>query len=158
VSQSVAPQPKTLNLNTYKIHALGDYVSTIREFGTTDSYSTETVCDHCLASSPNLPLLMAVTQGELEHRTSKARYGRTSRKDYIRKMARLERRQSRLHHIREKLGTQKTMMDNEAASTATPDLHHHIGKSQNSPLHIGTYVQRYANDLAIKVSCLLSGV
>jgi hypothetical protein len=36
-------QLKTLNLNTYKIHALGDYVSAIRSYGTTDSYSTETV-------------------------------------------------------------------------------------------------------------------
>jgi hypothetical protein len=36
-------QSKTLNLNTYKIHALGDYVSAIRTYGTTDSYSTETV-------------------------------------------------------------------------------------------------------------------
>jgi len=35
---------KGLNLNTYKIHALGDYVNTIRNYGTTDSYSTELVC------------------------------------------------------------------------------------------------------------------
>jgi len=35
---------KTLNLNTYKFHALGDYVATIRLFGTTDSYSTQVVC------------------------------------------------------------------------------------------------------------------
>ena len=34
---------KKLNLNTYKFHALGDYVSTIRLFGTTDSYSTQVV-------------------------------------------------------------------------------------------------------------------
>jgi hypothetical protein len=31
---------KTFNLQTYKIHALGDYVSTIRMLGTTDSYTT----------------------------------------------------------------------------------------------------------------------
>ena len=31
---------KKLNINTYKFHALADYVSTIRLFGTTDSYST----------------------------------------------------------------------------------------------------------------------
>jgi hypothetical protein len=37
-------RPKTLNLNTYKIHALGDYVSSIKTYGTTDSYSTEAVC------------------------------------------------------------------------------------------------------------------
>lgn len=34
---------KKLNLNTYKFHALGDYVATIRLFGTTDSYSTQLV-------------------------------------------------------------------------------------------------------------------
>jgi hypothetical protein len=34
---------KRLNLSTYKAHSLGDYVRTIRMFGTTDSYSTQTV-------------------------------------------------------------------------------------------------------------------
>jgi hypothetical protein len=34
---------KAFNLNTYKFHALGDYAATIRQFGTTDSYSTEMV-------------------------------------------------------------------------------------------------------------------
>lgn len=39
-------QRKTLNLNTYKDHALGDYVETIRHYGTVDSYSTESVSTH----------------------------------------------------------------------------------------------------------------
>ena len=34
---------KTFNMNTYKHHALGDYVEAIRTFGTCDSYSTEAV-------------------------------------------------------------------------------------------------------------------
>jgi hypothetical protein len=34
---------KLLNLKTYKYHALGDYVTAIRQFGTTDSYSTQPV-------------------------------------------------------------------------------------------------------------------
>jgi len=38
---------KKLNLNTYKFHALGDYVATIRLFGTTDSYSTQVVSSLC---------------------------------------------------------------------------------------------------------------
>lgn len=38
-----ARKPKKFNLNIYKYHSLGDYVSTIREFGTTDSYSTQIV-------------------------------------------------------------------------------------------------------------------
>jgi hypothetical protein len=37
------PKTKTFNLLTYKLHALGDYVQTIRLFGTTDSYSTQIV-------------------------------------------------------------------------------------------------------------------
>ena len=40
---AVAKPRATLNLNTYKDHALGDYVETIRRYGTTDSYSTEAV-------------------------------------------------------------------------------------------------------------------
>lgn len=34
---------KTFNMNTYKHHALGDYVETIRTYGMCDSYSTEAV-------------------------------------------------------------------------------------------------------------------
>jgi hypothetical protein len=45
-----ARKPKQLNLRTYKYHALGDYVSTIQHFGTTDSYSTQTVFIHLLSS------------------------------------------------------------------------------------------------------------
>jgi hypothetical protein len=34
---------KKLNIQIYKFHALGDYATTIRTYGTTDSYSTEPV-------------------------------------------------------------------------------------------------------------------
>ena len=37
-------RPKVLNLQTYKLHALADYPSQIRMYGTTDSYSTQSVC------------------------------------------------------------------------------------------------------------------
>jgi hypothetical protein len=37
------PLRKTLNIQTYKYHALGDYVAAIRQYGTTDSFSTERV-------------------------------------------------------------------------------------------------------------------
>lgn len=36
--------PKVLNLRTYKLHALSNYVSQMKLFGTTDSYSTQAVC------------------------------------------------------------------------------------------------------------------
>ena len=38
-----AAHPKPFNLATYKLHALGDYVHTIRLFGTTDLYTTQIV-------------------------------------------------------------------------------------------------------------------
>lgn len=37
------PKIKTFSLSTYKWHALGDYGKMVRAFGTTDSYSTQTV-------------------------------------------------------------------------------------------------------------------
>lgn len=37
-------QMKVFNFQMYKFHALGDYISTIRRYGTSDLYSTEPVC------------------------------------------------------------------------------------------------------------------
>jgi hypothetical protein len=34
---------RKLNLSTYKYHRLGDYVESIRRFGTADNYTTQTV-------------------------------------------------------------------------------------------------------------------
>jgi len=42
-SPSSGRKKRLLNLNTYKFHSLGDYVRTIRLFGSTDNYSTLTV-------------------------------------------------------------------------------------------------------------------
>ncbi|KAG2028940.1 hypothetical protein BDR03DRAFT_882286, partial [Suillus americanus] len=53
-------QPKrkrSFNLNTYKFHALGDYVASIRRFGTTDSYSTEPVSLHLLPAHSTAQIL-----------------------------------------------------------------------------------------------------
>ncbi|KAF8585298.1 hypothetical protein K439DRAFT_1343822, partial [Ramaria rubella] len=38
------PQHKAFNMSTPKLHFLSNYVSTIKHFGTTDSYSTQMVC------------------------------------------------------------------------------------------------------------------
>ena len=39
-------RPKKYNLQTYKHHSLGDYPDTIRQYGTSDSYSMEPVSMH----------------------------------------------------------------------------------------------------------------
>ena len=41
--QAPTRKAKTLNLQTYKLHALGDYPEQIRTYGTTDSYSMQPV-------------------------------------------------------------------------------------------------------------------
>lgn len=46
---SSGPKVKKLNLKTYKYHALGDYPDTIRQFGTTDSFSTQPVSFNLIA-------------------------------------------------------------------------------------------------------------
>ena len=45
------PKVRHFNFQTYKLHALGDYVQTIQQFGTTDSYTSHLVCSHLLNST-----------------------------------------------------------------------------------------------------------
>ena len=42
---SLSAKRKEFNMNVYKFHALGDYPEAIRRHGTTDSYSTQIVCN-----------------------------------------------------------------------------------------------------------------
>jgi len=46
-ASGTGPRTKNFNLNTYKLHALGDYPQTIRERGTTDNYTTQRVMPGC---------------------------------------------------------------------------------------------------------------
>ena len=69
------PKQKRLNLHTYKFHALGDYVDTIRMFGTTDNYMTQTVSTW----STTFFLLLNGCQGELEHRHVKRHFPRSGK-------------------------------------------------------------------------------
>ncbi|KAL1700677.1 hypothetical protein EV121DRAFT_294941 [Schizophyllum commune] len=62
-----ARKARPLNLATYKFHALGDYVQSIRLYGTTDSYSTQL--------------------GELAHRLVKKLYQLTNKKGAMKQVA-----------------------------------------------------------------------
>lgn len=89
-------------------------------------------------------------QGELEHRTSKARYKRTDKKDFVRQLAKIERREARLRRLRAKLSDGGQPQDEETVA-ADPLKHHHIGRSQNNYHHIGTFLHNNAADPAVKV-------
>jgi hypothetical protein len=52
-----AHQPKGLNFQTYKLHALTDYPTHIRVFGTTDSYSMHLVSTSLLRSISLIPMV-----------------------------------------------------------------------------------------------------
>ncbi|KAG2054377.1 hypothetical protein BDR06DRAFT_982438 [Suillus hirtellus] len=120
---------KSLNIQTYKFHALGDYVASIRHFGTTDSYSTE--------------------PGELEHRMPKGRYCRTDRRNFICQLTQIECHQMCLHCIKQQQAIQVShaQVDETAID---PQLHHHIGRSEKSFNELGHYLCRHAGDPAIK--------
>lgn len=66
-----AARPRRLNLNTYRVHAMGDYPAYIKIFGTTDSYSTQMVRSEEFIMT--MPMLMR-SQGELVHQLVKALY------------------------------------------------------------------------------------
>ncbi|KAI0054779.1 hypothetical protein BV25DRAFT_1816540 [Artomyces pyxidatus] len=119
---------KTFNMNTYKCHALADYSSTIRMFGTTDSYTTE--------------------PAELEHHRSKVRYSRTSRKGFLKQLTEIERREARLRHI----AAVNAQTANQRHEEVTPDFrtHYNVGTTQNYPVNIPFLIQRNPGDPALK--------
>jgi hypothetical protein len=147
---SNARKLKCLNLKTYKYHVLGDYVSAIRLYGTTDLYSTQSVSCYltlCLA-----PLI--VIQSELEHRKSKACFVQTNGQLTLLQLSKIERRQSRIHMIRKKISRLSQHKDPENVVN-NPQAQYNIGKSENSPVHLPTFLQKNCGDPAIKASSLV---
>ncbi|KAI9456726.1 hypothetical protein HD554DRAFT_2177981 [Boletus coccyginus] len=104
-------------MHTYKFHALGDYVSTIKAFGTTDSYMTQV--------------------GELSHRLIKKFYGLTSKRDIGKQLARQERR---LTHVRRQQQASDSLseFDNLEISDmdSIPELHHVLTHSPNNTIDL----------------------
>ncbi|KAF9033895.1 hypothetical protein BJ165DRAFT_1396369 [Panaeolus papilionaceus] len=75
---------KVLNLFTYKLHALGDYVDAIWQFGPSDNYSTQ--------------------PGETEHHRSKMFYARTNKRSgFENQLAKHNRRQNIIRRIGERV-------------------------------------------------------
>jgi hypothetical protein len=68
VQKASSRKPKQLNLKTYKYHSLGDYVETIRRFGTTDSYSTQPVSIHLMSHKVLLNVSGTRLNLNIEHR------------------------------------------------------------------------------------------
>lgn len=91
---------------------------------------------------------MNFEQGELEHRSPKAWYTCTDRKDYIKQITQIEHCEFRLRRIKQKNSQVVPSKDDVAR---TPEQHYHIGKTQNTPQNIGGFLRDYRGDPAIKV-------
>ncbi|KAK7447687.1 hypothetical protein VKT23_013943 [Stygiomarasmius scandens] len=158
---------KLFNWSTYKFHALGDYVSTIASFGTTDSYTTQT--------------------GELEHRRVKMFYARTSKNKAIKQITRLEQRQHNLNAIcnrlpaeinnlrplegsqiqssrkRKRGGIQRRNITlfpttSETLPFTHPDQHYHISRARSSPQNIHVFIHENQDNPAAEASNYMSSV
>ncbi|THH32816.1 hypothetical protein EUX98_g1394 [Antrodiella citrinella] len=115
---------KKLNLSTYKLHALGDYLISIIFFGTTDSYSTQ--------------------PGELEHRRVKRFYARTNKNKAQKQIARLQRREEEMR----KQGQKKRVYKNLEKKHIKE--HHHISPSRNFPSYLPSWLAANPADPALK--------
>jgi hypothetical protein len=155
-SESSGPRTKRFNLNTYKFHAMGDYVRTIKLFGTTDSFTTQIV--RILFPNPQGQRgTYVIGQGELAHRALKAIYPLMSKLDTPAQLAKHERRRHVLRQVREAADT--TLSSNQTpADSATPWVpndHHFIASSRNNPVSLFTFLQEHGNDPATKVRITL---
>ncbi|EGN94895.1 hypothetical protein SERLA73DRAFT_155586 [Serpula lacrymans var. lacrymans S7.3] len=115
------PKRKKFNLTTYKYHALGDYPDTIRQFGTTDSYSTQL--------------------GELQHQCAKQRFPQTSKHHLISQMTHQDARKWLLTKISQQRKADISPITNTTSNKkytqqlddnlpyTNPSTHYHIAKS-----------------------------
>jgi len=142
------PLKKELNLQTYKFHALGDYVQSIRLFGTVDSYSTQLVCTIHTPHQHTIALI--VSQGEFAHRVVKRLFALTNKKDAVTQIATKYRREARSSDARAARVDRK--LELEQSEIVAPELHHHISGSRNTSLKIRKFLHDNPEDPAKKVS------
>ncbi|KAH9932168.1 hypothetical protein B0H21DRAFT_867145 [Amylocystis lapponica] len=133
---------RKFNLSTYKLHALGDYPQSIRDFGTTDGTSTQV--------------------GELEHRRVKRFFARTSKQKYTAQIVQHHRRerllgkdrttQKKRDHRKRKQTDQgpQAALEEEALPYTNPTDHYHISVSDRSHEHIPSWLRKHAKDPALK--------
>ncbi|KAJ3538209.1 hypothetical protein NMY22_g5263 [Coprinellus aureogranulatus] len=117
---------KKMNIATVKFHALGHYPSTIRLFGPSDLYSTE--------------------WGESFHRSPKTWFKSTSKRQIRKELSRHERKRARLkktkQRILSKVQSHKAQdLKEQRAAARNPDIHHYIGPSRQTPIHLVEFGQ-----------------
>ena len=144
---------RLFNLAAYKPHALGHYYWWILRYGTTDSYSTQTVCHfiHIIAN------FLICSQGELEHRRIKRFYARTNHRAFQCQISRHERRTARLRSIKKRMATTDTSTvlggdEDERLPHSDPSKHYHISNSRKVHFNITKWLADNKADQAVTVN------
>lgn len=93
---------------------------------------------------------------ELEHKSPKSRYRRTSRKDFEKELVCIERRQARIRRIRQKLDDKKKAQDaltheKRPTSELLDQYDYHIGIMQDHPVDLKIFAQEKRQDPAAKL-------
>ncbi|PPQ84255.1 hypothetical protein CVT26_011861, partial [Gymnopilus dilepis] len=131
-SAGVSRKPKSLNLATYKWHALADYVPAIRLFGGSDGISTQV--------------------GELAHRVVKQIYSTTNKRDADLQIAKRYRRAERARQaleqkkLRDRANRKARDADESPSDAGDSDLRYHISASKNHPINIHTVIRSNRGD------------
>ncbi|KAI0719739.1 hypothetical protein C8T65DRAFT_736307 [Cerioporus squamosus] len=131
-------RPQTFNLNTIKMHFLGDYPWFIKLIGSTDSYTSQI--------------------GEHEHRRVKARWERTNNVQAEQQVVNLNAKEARLHRMAQELheagvevpGLVSHTKDVEDARAIPPEQHHHIAPSQKNIINLREWQSEHPHDPAVQ--------
>ncbi|KAF9554492.1 hypothetical protein CPC08DRAFT_727124 [Agrocybe pediades] len=143
-----AKKLREFNMETYKMHAFGDYPDSIRMFGTSDNTSTQ--------------------MGESEHRRIKSFYSRTQKGDHVRGIAKHVDRERTLHQTQEALKRQpgpeptesarvspepkESGLDPEEAeslSPTPPEVHYHLSQDVKNKVDILKWLANNRGDQAL---------
>jgi len=128
---------RSFNLNTPKMHSPGDYVPQIRYLGPIDNHSTQA--------------------GEHEHRRSKTRFKRVSKRDFESQLVKLDVREAELLRMDDELRAAGVFVPSAKAKAPAfadersfdPSFHHSIAANQHTPIYLQDWVSEHENDPAI---------
>jgi hypothetical protein len=163
---STPPRTKKFNLCTYKTHAIGHYPRFIRLHGTTDNYTTQTVCifPDLIYRHPHLKF-----QGEVEHKHIKRFYVRTNKTfKYVRQVTSHQRREEIVRAIKTRVSKSREEKKNSAPKPTamrptvpfqhsdkmpptSPDVKYSISKDNSRWISIFSLMNDNEHDPAVKV-------
>ncbi|KAI0264767.1 hypothetical protein BC834DRAFT_970691 [Gloeopeniophorella convolvens] len=138
-SRDATAPVKELNLATYKMHALGDYVETIQWIGGLEHSSTQ--------------------NGELQHRISKRRFQRTNKNQFVKQIAQHEARERVTRRVATRIKShlqERDGLPTEPSGIADglpfmdPAAHYHMSKSTCKHFHLPTWLGKHQGDPALE--------